>query len=427
MTDTPIPLGRSDYRRGVADEPEVPVVNRYFEENPTNLVDQVALLSRPRLKRFIPVGQGPIRTIYSQPGSFNDALFVVSYDEIYRVDTDESVTRLAGGITGSSLKATVSMAATARLGSTPEYLYIADGRVLWLYTAEGPSTGTLTSTGAIASGYVVKVDSTYYQWTSGSVDAGTPDGTVSAPWLMTLGVDNTASLNTLRIAINALGIAGTDYSTNLLVANPTVQASTSTSTQLHVNAIAFGAGGDGIPVAVSSAPNLSWGASTLTGGGSPTFTQVATPDDVGVVSVGYVSGFVIVVIAQGYGVNGRFYWIEPGETIIDPLNFATAERSPDPIISVRVVGDQFWLLGTNSTEVWYPSGDATAPFQRVQGRLFDRGIWEGTDMAVKDAVLVVDNDGIVYSITGGGPVRISNSSIEERMRDAINIASGDII
>jgi hypothetical protein len=281
-----VPLGESDWRRSLSDEPEIPIHNRYFEENPTNLEEQVALLSRPSMKRYLSVGEGPIRATYSQPGSFNDALFVVSYDVLYRVDIDETVTSIGGGIFGSSLRANPSMAATSRIGATPEYLFIADGRILWVY-----------------------------------------DGS--------------------------------------------------------------------------------------------TITQVAVPDDLGIVSVGYIAGFVICVCAQGQGVNGRFFWIEPGETTINPLNFATAERAPDPLISVRVIGDKFWLLGTNSTEVWYPTGGVDPPFARTQGIVFDRGVWEGSDQAIKDTAVVTDQDGIVYAITGNGPQRISNNSIEERIRRAI--------
>jgi hypothetical protein len=215
----------------------------------------------------------------------------------------------------------------------------------------------------------------------------------------------------------------------VLTANPDIVSTSSSTLKLNVRAILPGAGSNSLPTTVISGATVSWGAATLLHGGEPSFTQVIVPDDVDVVSVGYIAGFIIVVTAQGFGVNGRFYWINPGEVVIDPLNFATAERSPDPVISVRVVGDQFWLLGTNSTEVWYPTGDSTGitPFARVQGRLFDNGIWGGTDVAIRDTVILVDNDGVVYSITGAGPRRISNSSIEERMRNAIRQASADIV
>jgi hypothetical protein len=63
-----LPLGTSDFLRRVAKTVRISVINRFFEQDPTNQDDQVALLSRPGLQRWLPVGDGPIRAIYSQPG-----------------------------------------------------------------------------------------------------------------------------------------------------------------------------------------------------------------------------------------------------------------------------------------------------------------------------------------------------------------------
>jgi hypothetical protein len=150
----------------------------------------------------------------------------------------------------------------------------------------------------------------------------------------------------------------------------------------------------------------------------PSVTTVSTPDDVGVISLGYIASYVVVVPAQDEGVNGQFYWIEPGETTIDPLNFATAERAPDPIFQVVVFVDQFWLPGSNTTEVWYFTGNFDSPVARLQGVTFDRGTWEGTAVQVKESMIVVDADGGVFQIAGGLK-RISRPDIEERIRVAI--------
>ncbi len=115
----------------------------------------------------------------------------------------------------------------------------------------------------------------------------------------------------------------------------------------------------------------------------------------------------------------RFFWIEPGETTINPLNFATAERSPDPILGVKVVGDQFWLPGESTTEVWYITGDVTTPVQRLQGVVFDRGCWEATACAFPEGVIVTTNDGAVFVISGGQPERVSTPDIEEIIRGGI--------
>lgn len=281
---TNIPLGQSIWRRVDGQEPEIKVRNRYFESTPANTVDQVSFLARPGLDAWKQIGNGPIRATYCQPGSFDNDLFVVSDTVVFRIDNDQgTVTQVGSGLQAGTGK--VQMAATSNIGSTPAYLFVADGRNLWVY-----------------------------------------DGT--------------------------------------------------------------------------------------------TFSAVVTPDDVGISDVCYTSDYVIVIPAQGQGINGRFFWINPGETTIDPLNFATAERSPDSIVQVIAVGDQFWLLGTNSTEVWYPTGDQAAPFQRVQGRLFDRGVWGGTAVQVKDAVILVSPDGRVYSIDSG-PTPISTPAIEEQIRNAI--------
>jgi hypothetical protein len=147
------------------------------------------------------------------------------------------------------------------------------------------------------------------------------------------------------------------------------------------------------------------------------------PDDVGAISVAHLNSYVVVIPVQGNNINGRFYWIEPGETVVDALNYATAERSPDPILQAIVFGDRVWFPATNTTESWYTTGDFDAPFRREQGILFDRGAWEGTAVQVKDSLILTDSDGGVFQISGGLQ-RVSTPQIEERIRRAIQAQAG---
>jgi hypothetical protein len=415
-------LWNTDWRRSVAGEPFIPLRNRYLEANPTNLKEGTAILSRPSNQRFVSVGEGPIRALFSEPGSFGGALFIVSGQELYRLDPTNIVTFIGSGIAGNP-DGFPSIAITSALGpGTPEFCYVADGTTLWLYTENGYALGVLSAAGAIQNNDVIEIGGVYYQWTNASVNAGTPAGTSANPWLVQLGGSNVVSLDNMRAAINNDGDAGTQYST-LLVEHPTVLGRSSTALTLRVQARDVGAPGNGITTTETGA-NISWGAATLTGGGSPYLTTVDMPDDLAPVSVAFVAGYVIVVpkTTNVSGFNGRFFWIEPGETFIRPLNFATAERSPDPLFAVRVVGDQFWLLGEKTTEVWYPTGDFEVPFLRVQGQVFDRGTVEGTDAQIKDTIIVADSDGVVYAISGGAPQRISDNSVEERIRTALRLA-----
>jgi hypothetical protein len=230
-----------------------------------------------------------------------------------------------------------------------------------------------------------------------------------------IGASTADTIENLYNAINETGEAGVDYST-ALTAHPTAYSYNFTPTVMAVRAKAFGTSGNTI-VTTETGANTTWAGGTLSEGGDPMMLQVPTPDDVGMITVCYISSFIVVVPSQGQGINGRFYWLLPGEITIDPLNFATAERSPDPILDARVMGDQIWFFGNNSTEVWYPSGGDTT-FSRIQGKLFDHGVVQGTALQVGDSLMVVDVNGVVYQNTGS-PQRVSNNSIEERIRNAI--------
>jgi hypothetical protein len=406
-----IPLWSNDYLRAVAKTPRLMFKNRFLEKNPVES-EEVSAIARPGLRRAISVGDGPIRKVYTSPGAFNGDLFVVSASTLYRVSGSTLTVTSVGALSDYPV-GDVSMCATAPIGTTPGYLFIADGQVLWVYTDNGNALGHLQATGAIVTNDTVKIDTVYYKWTSGSVNTGTPAGTSGSPWLVNLGASNTIAITNLFNAINGTGASGTDYST-ALTPHPTCKATAYTSSELFVQYATAGIAGNSISTTETGA-NTAWDGTTLSGGGSPQLRSVEVPDDAGAISVAHINSYVIVVPLQGTDIKGRFYWVEPGENTINPLNFATAERNPDGVNQVVVFGDMFWLMGENTTEPWITTGDATAPMARFKGILFDRGAWQGTAVQVKDSLIVVDEDGAVFQ----GKNRISNPSIEERIRKAM--------
>lgn len=416
---TTIPLAKGDYKRRVAAEPFIGLRNRFCEANPTLNDSPVSLIARPALKKWQEVGTGPIRKVYSEPGVFDGDLFTVSATEFYRIPAATGTAALVGDLGGDGT-GDVSMAATAPVGSEPAHLFFAEGGVLWLYMADGRAIGHLEASAAIANNDVVEIGGTYYKFTNGSVDAGTPAGTVGSPWLVALGSSNADALQNLYDAINGTGTPGTEYSTATTVHDEVTAASVQAN-DLYVLAIVGGAAGNAVTTTETGA-NLAWGAATLEDGGEPLLTQVQMPEDVGAISVAHINSYVIVVPIQdeALGTVGRFYWIEPGAITIDALDFATAERAPDKLHQVVVFGDMFWLLGQKTTEPWITTGDLAAPVIRFTGILFDRGSWEGTAVQVKDSLIVVDEDGGVFQI-GGGQTRISRPDIEERIRRAMQI------
>jgi hypothetical protein len=412
-----IPLARADRSRRVTAESDVLLRNRFIEPNPV-LADGYCYVQRPGLARFVDLGEGPVRGLFHQPGTFGDDHFTAHADTLTRVSRYGVKTVISTALFGADFGSNVSMCCTGDVGTIPPFLWLADGQYLWVYTEDGWASGTLTATANAANTETVRVDGVYYKFVNTSVDAGTPAGTAGSPWLVKLGVNAAESLSNLFHAINDsdTGAVGTTYST-ALTAHTTAIAASATSDHMIVRSADFGTAGNSIILAETVA-NMSWSGATMSGGGSPAMVPVALPADYAPVSVGFINGYVIVVPAKNQGVNGRFYWVAPGETFVDSLNYATAERSADPCFQVIVFGDQFWLPGQNTTEAWFMSGDPDAPVQRVQGVLFERGTIPGTAVQVKDSMVIADNDGGVFRVQGG-PQRISTPDIEERIRKAV--------
>jgi len=412
-----IPLGISDNQRRVAKEARIALRNRYFEKNPVLNQDQVALIARPGRRKYLDVGIGPIRAVYEAPGAFGKRLFVVSENNLYTVDPDTDAVVNLGQIS-TSTTGSPSMAATAPIGdSVPAYLFIAEGTVLWCYADKGPSRGHLLAS-SIANNDTVTIGTVVYKFTSGSVNAGTPAGTALNPWLVQLGGSVAISIDNLAHAINDTGVPSALVYSSALVPHPAAQAYSWSGGNLYIRATAGGP--TGAVATTETGASMAWDNPTTIGHDTPLLFQIELPDSLGAISVAHINSYIVVVPTQNESDNavGRFYWIVPGETIIDPLDYATAERSPDPILQALVFSDKLWLTNAQTTEVWIPSGDPAAPFQRLSGVLFDRGSWEGTATVVKDNMIVVDSDGAVFQISGGIK-RISTPDVEERIRKAI--------
>lgn len=145
-----------------------------------------------------------------------------------------------------------------------------------------------------------------------------------------------------------------------------------------------------------------------------TVTTVNMPNGRLVSDVEYINGYFILVCAD----DQRFYWIIPGGTDPDPLDFASAETSPDNTVSVRRLIDELWFFSTSTIEVWHLTGDADMPFALVPGRIYSKGAVNRDSIAVVDNTLFwVGADLIAYR-ADTTPQRISTHTMEERLADA---------
>jgi hypothetical protein len=154
------------------------------------------------------------------------------------------------------------------------------------------------------------------------------------------------------------------------------------------------------------------------------FKQIDDPDFPGAVTVGYLDGYFVFNEP-----NSQRLWITQllDGTSIEPLDFASAEGSPDGLVSILIDHREAWLFGTNSVEVWYDSGAADFPLTPVQGAFnevgciaafsvakLDNGIfWLGADARGK---------GIVYRANGYTAQRISTHAVEWQIQQYGNLS-----
>ncbi|MGI9484341.1 MAG: hypothetical protein ACR2RF_00345 [Geminicoccaceae bacterium] len=104
-------------------------------------------------------------------------------------------------------------------------------------------------------------------------------------------------------------------------------------------------------------------------------------------------------------------------TTYDALDVATAEGAPDDLVAVIAEKRQLILLGEHTGEVWFNSGDATFPFERLPNGFFERGLQSFLAVTKEDnSVFWLGDDGLIYRLEGLTPIRISTHAVEEAIR-----------
>ena len=165
-------------------------------------------------------------------------------------------------------------------------------------------------------------------------------------------------------------------------------------------------------------PSFIYNSSTLQ------FKQIDDPDFPGAVTVGYLDGYFVFNEP-----NSQRLWVTSllDGTSIDPLDFASAEGSPDGLVSVLVDHREAWLFGTNSVEVWYDSGAADFPLSPVQGAFNEVGCIAAFSVAKLDnGIFWLGADargrGIVYRANGYTAQRVSTHAVEWQLQEYGNMS-----
>lgn len=116
--------------------------------------------------------------------------------------------------------------------------------------------------------------------------------------------------------------------------------------------------------------------------------------------------------------TGRFFISALADgTSYDPLDFGTAEGSPDNIVSILADHRDLLLFGETSIELWDNTGDVDFPFAPQNGVFIERGCSATfSTLKMDNQVYWLGEDRVVYVMEGYTPRRISTHAIEEQIR-----------
>jgi hypothetical protein len=155
------------------------------------------------------------------------------------------------------------------------------------------------------------------------------------------------------------------------------------------------------------------------------FQQITDIDFPGALTVSYLDGYFIFNEP-----NSQKIWVTSllDGLSVDPLDFASAEGSPDGLVSVIVNNREAWLFGTNSIEVWYDAGTPDFPLARIQGASNEIGCAATFSVAKLDnSIFWLGQDargrGIVYRNNGYTGIRASNHAIEWQIQQYGDISN----
>jgi hypothetical protein len=117
---------------------------------------------------------------------------------------------------------------------------------------------------------------------------------------------------------------------------------------------------------------------------------------------------------------------------VEGLSFFSAESSPDYTINAHVVGDQITILGTDTTEGHYNSGDADNPFQRISGAVSEYGsVGRWANCKFDNTVVMVgrnaDGGGKVLRLgAAGASAEVISSPAVEKAIEKVLFAYSDV-
>lgn len=143
------------------------------------------------------------------------------------------------------------------------------------------------------------------------------------------------------------------------------------------------------------------------------FSQITDPDFPGANQVVFQDGY---FIFNNPG-TGQFGISGLNSATFDALDIATSEGNPDDIVGIISNNRDLWLANEKTIEVFFNSGAADFPFERVQGAFVEVGLAARFSLAKMNNVVYwlgqdENGQGTVFQAKGYQPQKISTHAID---------------
>lgn len=113
------------------------------------------------------------------------------------------------------------------------------------------------------------------------------------------------------------------------------------------------------------------------------FAAIGDPNFLGGDRIWYLDTF---MVSNVHGTN-QFQSTLSNATVWDPLYVATKTGFSDDLQAIAVLHREIWLIGYQTTEVWYNSGAATFPFEILPGIFLEQGCIAKHSIATYDLMV----------------------------------------
>jgi hypothetical protein len=161
---------------------------------------------------------------------------------------------------------------------------------------------------------------------------------------------------------------------------------------------------------IAAASDADW-ATLLSDAGETAFTSIATMGQRALLTYG--SRF-------GFSTSLQF-------NTTTTLSYYTAENAPDGIIAGVVLGDVYYVFGTQTIEPWVQTGDNDDPFRPIVGQVIDRGAMaRDTIVKLDNTLFFIGNDRSVYRMNGLTP-QILNANDAWVTRYLQTVSASDVV